>query len=83
MGCCGKTITKAKRIAIGWTNLARGKTNDQVKARLRICRNCGSNRWMGIRGICAKCKCPIQAKVRVPDEKCDLDKWPQMAENGK
>jgi len=73
--CCGKTINNAKHIATGWKNLVTRKMNDQIKARLKICRNCGSNRWRGIRGICAECKCPIQAKVRAPDAKCDLNKW--------
>ena len=75
MGCCGKTVKKAKHIATGWANLARGKTNDQIKARLKACRNCGSNRYLGIRGICAECKCPIQAKARSPEAECDLNKW--------
>ena len=72
MTCCGKKI---KNIVTGWTNLARRKTNDLIKARLKACRNCGSNRWKGMRMWCKECGCYIPAKVRVPDEKCKLGKW--------
>ena len=27
---------------------------------------------------CSKCKCCIEAKIRVPDEKCPLDKWDEL-----
>jgi hypothetical protein len=30
---------------------------------------------------CARCKCCIEAKIRVPDEKCPLNKWPEMELN--
>lgn len=75
MGCCGKSIQKVKSIAVGYTNLALRKATSEAKRRLIICRNCGSNRWRGLRMWCEECHCYIPAKVRVPEEKCKLGKW--------
>jgi len=72
MGCCGKKI---KNIITGWYNLAIGFTNEDIQKRISICRNCGDNRWKGLRMWCNQCHCYIPAKVRVKKEKCKLDKW--------
>ena len=74
MSCkgCGKQI---RNIIVGWTSLLVRKPDKLAKIRLRICRNCEYNRWKGLRMWCAKCKCHIPAKVRVPEEHCPLDKW--------
>ena len=77
MPCCGKTVENVKHIATGWTNLARGKTNDQIKEKLRICRNCGSNRWKGMRNWCGECGCYIPALVR-SKKPCKLGKFERI-----
>lgn len=72
MGCCGK---KVRNIVVGYASLVSRKPNDEAKRRLAICRNCGSNRWKGLRMWCRECFCYIPAKVRVTEEKCRLGKW--------
>lgn len=46
MTCCGKTIRKAKNIAVGYTNLARGKKYEFTDARIRMCQQCDEQTWM-------------------------------------
>jgi len=75
MGCCGKTITKVRHIAIGYTNLIRGKKCLDTDKRTRTCQGCSENYWLGRSLWCRLCKCYIPAKARVEDEKCPLDKW--------
>lgn len=75
MSCCGKTIRKAKHIAIGYTNLARGKKYEFTDDRIRTCRKCDNNWWIGRTLWCSICWCYIPAKARVADEKCPKGKW--------
>lgn len=79
MTCCGKKVkqvaTKATHITKGWLGLMVGKATPESRRRLQVCRNCSSNRWNGLRMWCKECKCYLPAKVRVPEEKCKLNKW--------
>lgn len=79
MGCCGKHyVTKGKNILIGWFNLLRGLSNEEIKKRMTACKNCSENRSGGRRMWCGKCgkiPCYIPAKIRVKKEKCSLGKW--------
>ena len=75
MGCCGKTIKKAKNIAVGYTNLVRGKKYEFTDDRVRICQKCEFNYWIKRTLWCSICKCFIPAKARVKDEKCPKGKW--------
>jgi hypothetical protein len=78
MSCCGNTkkiASKARNIAKGWTALATGKKYEFTDGRIRVCRKCEDNYWMGRLLFCSICKCPIPAKARVKDEKCPKDKW--------
>lgn len=73
MSCCNSK--KVKQIVTGWARLALQPIQIKAKERLKICRNCASNRWGKLRMWCNECHCYIPAKVRVTDAKCDLDKW--------
>ncbi len=78
MTCCGK----AKNIAKGWTAAALGIKYEFTDGRIRICRKCDKNYWIGRAIFCSICKCPIPMKARVKDEKCPLDKWDKGVTNG-
>jgi len=52
MGCCGKTksvLKKGKHIAIGYTNLARGKKYEFTDSRVRLCQLCDDNTWLTLK----------------------------------
>jgi len=45
-------------------------------SRFKICSNCSHReRISSIGEICGICGCPLESKLRVKDEKCDLNKW--------
>jgi len=49
MSCCGKTkavLRKGKNIAVGYTNLARGKKYEFTDGRIRKCHKCDEQTWM-------------------------------------
>ena len=44
--------------------------------RYRMCRHCFHKETIESLGeVCGICGCPLQSKLRVEDEKCDLEKW--------
>lgn len=43
--------------------------------RMQICNDCENIVKTTIGKVCSECGCPLSAKTRVIDEKCDLDKW--------
>lgn len=49
-------------------------TEDE-KIRLDICSSCTKTICLGKEKICSQCGCPIKSKVRVKEEKCNLNKW--------
>ena len=57
-------------------------TPEQLQARLDICKGC--DLWDGAAfadtGRCKKCGCSTQAKLRLPHEKCPIDKWLPITE---
>ena len=78
MTCCGKAkrvINKAGNIVKGYTALATGKKYEFTDGRIRVCRKCEDNYWIGRVIFCSICKCPIPAKARVENEKCPKGKW--------
>jgi len=78
VGCCGKAktvIKKGKNIAIGYTNLVRGKKYEFTDGRVRTCQQCDQNYWIKRTLWCSICKCFIPAKARVEDEHCPMGKW--------
>lgn len=82
MGCCGKAKSvvkkigkKAQNIAVGYTNLARGRKYEFTDDRIRTCQKCEKNSWIGKSLWCSICKCFIPAKARVKNEKCPMGFW--------
>jgi hypothetical protein len=78
MTCCGKAkalARKGKNITRGWVAVATGKKYEFTDDRIEICKKCEKGFWISKFVICSICKCPIEAKARVKDEKCPLDKW--------
>ncbi len=75
MGCCGKTISKVKNIAIGYTRYATDVKYEFTDDRIRICQKCKKNYWIKRTLWCSICKCFIPAKASVENEKCPLNKW--------
>ena len=79
MGCCGKKVKdlagKAKSIAVGYTNLARGVKYEFTDDRIRACQRCSRNKWRGKTLWCQECGCYVPAKARVKEEKCPLGLW--------
>ena len=51
------------------------KQNEALKdARLKICSGCKSLDY-DVEFFCGNCKCGLDQKTRVPEEKCPLKKW--------
>lgn len=75
MGCCGNIPKKARQIAIGYINLAKGKKYEFTDDRVRICQKCEFNYWIGRTLWCSICGCFIPPKARVKDAICDKGFW--------
>jgi len=79
MGCCGKTIRKAKNIVRGNVALMMGMKYEFTDGRIGICQQCAKDKtggyWIGKTLWCSICKCYIPAKTRVKEEKCPKGKW--------
>jgi hypothetical protein len=76
MACCGKkTVIKAAHIVAGYTRLAMGKKYEFTDSRIRVCKTCEHNYWVGKMLFCGICLCYIPAKARVKNERCPKNKW--------
>lgn len=82
MTCCGNTkrliksgVKKTSQIAIGYTNLVRGKRFEFTNERIRTCQECEFNYWIRQTLWCSICKCYIPAKARVKENTCPKKKW--------
>ena len=74
-------------IVEGWSNYINDITEPYAIDRAKICGGCEFNKHgkllifvkdaiKEIEGnYCDKCKCPLSAKIRSQNEKCDLDLW--------
>lgn len=70
-----KLLNKIKNIIIGFVyKFFKMKTN-LANDRLNICKNCPSKLHTTMGDVCEECGCILDAKTRVKDEECDLDKW--------
>ena len=70
-----KYITKAINIVKGWIFKLLKKEQDLANTRLKICNTCEHNVETSLGNACSQCGCVLDAKTRVEDEHCDLDKW--------
>ncbi len=80
---------KISNVMKGWgKHLTGAALTDKEKERAKICEACPFKRYsksiahfdgddiIEIKGmLCDKCKCYLPAKIRVPKEKCPLNKW--------
>lgn len=75
-------INKSHNIIQGYTNLVfkDEEIEKTAKARYEICLACPNKKpLIVINGVqhylCIKCTCPLDAKIRVPDEVCPIGNW--------
>lgn len=68
-------IKKIRHIIIGWSLKLFGLQDDLANRRLVLCETCDKRIKTSLGDACGECGCILDAKVRVEDEHCDLDKW--------
>lgn len=69
-------VKKLINIIKGWWYLLFNKNEKLAKKRIAICKKCKSLEHIEMLGdICGECGCILEAKARVKDEKCELNKW--------
>lgn len=64
-------MKKIYRIILGWWYFFTNKNNTLARERLKICVGCPKMS----KGICTSCGCVLQAKARIVEEECPLNKW--------
>lgn len=63
-------------VALAKANLGIGAVSDTVYSERRaICLSC--DRYNGF-GVCSECDCYLDAKVRIANQKCPIDKWQKV-----
>ena len=78
MGCCEKikeSVTTGKAIVKSYTTYVTGKKCKYTDARIRICRKCEKNYWVGRTLWCKLCKCYMPGKARFLTNECPIGKW--------
>lgn len=65
------------RIILGWWFYLTNQKNELAQRRLKICTDCSSRKGM----TCNLCGCNLNAKARVEEDECPLDKWPNEKMN--
>lgn len=70
---CKACKSKLQRIVDGWANLIfpTPETEATAKERAKLCASCSKNKF----NVCILCGCPLSAKTRSPEEKCDRGLW--------
>ena len=70
---CTSNKGKLQRIIEGWGNYLFPDKGIEAMAKLRAlkCATCDFN----ILEVCTKCICPIPAKTRSVDSKCEINRW--------
>lgn len=70
-----KYINKIRHIIIGWSLKLFGLEDDLANRRLVLCETCCKKVKTSLGDVCGLCGCVLDAKVRVEDEHCELDRW--------
>lgn len=71
-----KMVKKLINIIKGWYFRLFNKNERLAIKRIAICEKCDSRMHIDMLGdICAECGCVLEAKARVKDEECELNKW--------
>lgn len=65
-------MKKIGRILLGWWFWVTNQNDYMARRRLKNCIPCPERDGM----VCGICSCVLQAKARIPHEKCPLYKWP-------
>ena len=69
-------VKKLINIIKGWYFRFFNKNEQLARKRIAICNKCKSKRHIDMLGdICDECGCILEAKARVEDECCELNKW--------
>ena len=69
-------VRKIINIFKGWYYKTFNKNEQLARKRIAICKKCKSLEHIDMLGdICGECGCVLDAKARVIDEKCELNKW--------
>lgn len=69
-------VKKLINIIKGWYYKIFNKNDKLAKKRIAICKRCNSCVHIDMIGdICDECGCVLEAKARVLDEQCKLNKW--------
>ena len=69
-------IYKLINIIKGWYFKIFNQNKELAKKRIATCIMCEHKEHVEIIGdICELCGCVLEAKARVQDEKCELNKW--------
>ena len=69
------SIKKVWNIIKGWFYKLFKKKQNLADIRLAICNTCEHRTETSLGNACSQCGCILDAKTRVEDEHCDLDKW--------
>ena len=72
-----KSLNFGKAITEWVTDGFKVPTESQISERLEICKSCefwNENGFVGT-GLCEKCGCSTEAKIRMSSQKCPIDKW--------
>lgn len=59
----------------GWYYKIFKKKQDLANIRLNICNKCEYKLDTYLGNICSRCGCVLDAKTRVDNEICDMNKW--------
>lgn len=69
-------MVKLIHIIKGWFYYIFNKNEQLARKRIAICKKCKSCMYIArIGDVCAECGCVLEAKARVKDELCNLNKW--------
>lgn len=68
-------LKKVWHILKGWYYKLFNKKEDIAESRLAVCKHCDNRVPSALGDACALCGCILDAKTRVKDEHCDVDKW--------
>ena len=68
-------MNKILNILKGWYYKLFNKEEHLANKRLPICRQCPHKINIALGESCGLCGCVLDAKTRVKDEHCEIDKW--------
>jgi hypothetical protein len=66
-----RILRKIRNVFTGWYLVATSQNSELSKSRMEECRPCVHRKAYR----CGLCGCPLIAKTRVKEEKCDANKW--------